>query len=68
MRKLSLFSERLAFASASGVVVDSSSLLTRVQELDLISAGKGRVLGRGSCCGVDTEYFCPPEDQERIDA
>ena len=68
MAAISRASERLATHAATEVLVDSPSLLAAMHGEGLLPHDKGVVLGAGSCCGVDTDWFRPPTDDERQDA
>jgi len=68
MRCASFQSERLAVTAATEVLVDSPSLLDSMRELRLLPQDKGLVLGKGSCCGVDSDWFRPPGIDERKEA
>lgn len=65
---ISRASERIATHSATEVLVDSPSLLAVMHGNGLLPGDKGVVLGAGSCCGVDTDWFRPPTEDEREDA
>lgn len=68
MRKVSLLAERISILSATLVLVDSFSLLVELRRHRLLQADAGVVLGEGSSCGVDTDYFRPPTNEERSTA
>ena len=65
---ISQASEKISIACASEVLVDSHSLLDKMRKERLLKAHQGTVLGRGSCCGIDTQHFRPPTPEERLDA
>lgn len=60
--------ERLSIKVSTHVLVDSASLLNELSQLGLDPLRKGRVLGRGSCCGVNIHHFRPPTDHERSES
>lgn len=62
---ISRLSERIATTTATHVLVDSHSLLQAMRCRGLLPDSKGQVLGSGSSCGVDTDYFRPPTSTER---
>lgn len=62
---LTRWSERAAIRASTDVLVDSPSLLDTMQRVGLLAPGQGQVLGDGSCCGVDVEWFRPPTPDER---
>lgn len=68
LRRVSLDSERIAVHCATDVLCDSDSLLARMRQLGLLRPDRGVVLGKGSCCGVDTARFRPPTPSERAQA
>lgn len=60
--------ERLSIKISTHVLVDSASLLDELNKLGLDPLRKGRVLGHGSCCGVNIRHFRPPTDHERSES
>jgi glycosyltransferase involved in cell wall biosynthesis len=62
---LTRWSERAAIRASTDVLVDSPSLHNAMQRAGLLAPGQGQVLGYGSCCGVDVEWFRPPTPDER---
>lgn len=62
---ISRLSERIATTTATHVLVDSHSLLQAMRCRGLLPDSKGQVLGSGSSCGVDTDWFRPPTSTER---
>ena len=62
---LTRWSERAAARAATDVLVDSPSLLKAMRDAQLLAPEQGRVLGQGSCCGVDVDWFRPPSSIER---
>lgn len=65
---LTRWSERAAIRASTDVLVDSPSLLDTMRRVGLLEPGQGRVLGDGSCCGVDVAWFRPPSPDEREQA
>ena len=65
MAMISRLSERIATSTSTHVLVDSPSLLVTLHSEGLLSDSKGQVLGSGSSCGVDTDWFRPPTSTER---
>lgn len=59
-----LFEGLTAFL-ATDVLVDSESLLKEMRRRHLLNGERGTVLGCGSCCGVDTNWFHPPSEDEK---
>ena len=57
--------ERLSIKVSTHVLVDSASLRDELNQLGLDPLRKGRVLGRGSCCGVNIHHYRPPTGHER---
>ena len=68
MALVSRASERIAIGAATDVLIDSSSLMETMRAQDLLPESKGEVLGAGSCCGVDIDWFRPPTPTERHNA
>lgn len=64
-RLISLLAEKLSISNATVVLCDSSSLRHALVSSGCLGKDQGLVLGSGSCCGVDTEYFRPPNSSER---
>lgn len=58
-RRLLLYAERVAAASARVVLCNSATLRERAIELGLAPAGKLLLLGKGSSNGVDVDRFSP---------
>lgn len=67
-RRLSICAERISIACSTSVLCDSASLLSKLRSLGLLGRTHGIVLGQGSCCGVNTDYFRPPSSDERESA
>lgn len=65
---ISRIAERVSAAASTAVLVDSRSLLIAMRRSGLLRSDQGEVLGHGSCCGVDTEFFRPPSSDERRQA
>ena len=65
---LTRWSERAAIRASTDVLIDSPSLLGAMQRAGLLAPGQGRVLGDGSCCGVDVEWFRQPNSAEHEQA
>lgn len=65
---ISLSAERVTAKSATVTLCDSQSLRASLQEARVIDLDQGVVIGAGSCCGVDTDYFRPPTESERNSA
>lgn len=61
-------SEYLAAGASTAVLVDSPSLLYAMRQVGLLKPEAGTVLGSGSSCGVDSNWFRPPSAEERLDA
>jgi len=65
---ISVFAEKLTIAIAAEVLCDSVSLRNALINSGCLGKHRGIVLGAGSCCGVDTEFFRPPTVEERHEA
>jgi glycosyltransferase involved in cell wall biosynthesis len=62
-RQILLTTERLAAGCAQVVLCNSASLRAKALDLGIAPAAKLRLLGEGSCNGVDTRRFSPgPSD------
>ena len=68
LARVSRASERLAIWSATHVLLDGLSLREAMRADRLLPDNMGTVLGQGSCCGVDTLWFRPPSNDERLKA
>jgi glycosyltransferase involved in cell wall biosynthesis len=64
-KRISLFAERLTISEATEVLCASPSLKAALIDSGCLDKRKGVVLGAGSCCGADTEFFRPPTLDER---
>lgn len=64
-RAISLLAERLTIALSTNILLDSTSLRDAMVAANCLKRDQGEVLGLGSCCGVDTDYFRPPSVHER---
>jgi len=65
-RKIAIAAERRTARAATKVLCDSESLRKALVAARCISVREGVVLGSGSCCGVDTNYFRPPTPKEKL--
>ena len=68
LRLLLLAAERLASACATRVLCVSDSTLRLAEETGACAAGKGRVIGEGSICGVDANARFAPHGWSKSDA
>jgi len=66
--KIAVLAERRTIKAATRVLCDSDSLHKALVAAGLLEEADGIVLGAGSCCGVDTSYFRPPNPEERKEA
>lgn len=64
-KALSYISEFVSIWAATQVLVDSPSLRSSARGLGLLPLNKGVVLGHGSCCGVNVNWFYPASKRER---
>lgn len=62
------WADGLACRLAHQVVCVSPSLHQRAREGGVVPEGKGIVLGHGSSNGVDVHRFCPPSEDQRVQA
>ncbi len=65
MKQVALFAERQTVRASTVVLCDSESLRDALVESKCLHGDTGVVLGAGSCCGVDTDFFRPPTGAER---
>lgn len=64
-KRIAVFTEKISSDCATEVLCDSESLKRALERSGCLNGSRGVVLGAGSCCGVDTEYFRPPDLNER---
>ena len=59
-RRIFWITEWLACRCATSVLCVSHGLRQQVLAMGLCGAAKAKVLGKGSCCGIDTRAYTPP--------
>lgn len=64
-KRISLLAEKFSISCSTKVICDSKSLLEALVDSGCLQRHHGVVLGAGSCCGVDTDFFHPPSSSER---
>jgi len=64
-QRISVLSEKLSISMSTCVLCDSISLRKALIESGCLFEDQGVILGAGSCCGVDTEFYRPPSAAER---
>jgi glycosyltransferase involved in cell wall biosynthesis len=67
-KKILLFAEKMTIKCSTQVICDSESLKKSLQTHGCLPEDSGTVIGKGSCCGVDTTFFRPPGKKERFDS
>jgi glycosyltransferase involved in cell wall biosynthesis len=67
-KKISLLTEKITIKLATEILCDSSSLRDSLINHGCLPKNSGIVIGLGSCCGVDTEFFRPPSTEEKEQA
>lgn len=61
------FTERISCRIANRVIVVSPSLRQHAEHRKVLKPGKGVVIEKGSCNGVDTNYFSPVQNEFKED-
>jgi glycosyltransferase involved in cell wall biosynthesis len=65
LRQISIIIEKLTINLSTTVLCDSFSLRKALISEGCLAKNSGVVIGKGSCCGVDTEYFREPTEKQR---